>query len=506
MVSFEELGIEKSIVKALTETGIEQPFPIQESIIPLILKGEDVIGRSNTGTGKTAAFVLPMLSKLNPNNFLQALILVPTRELAVQITSTISQLVKYSNLRSVAIYGGQNYQMQKKILNKGVNIVVATPGRLLDHMNQGTINLSKINFLVLDEADRMLDMGFIDDIKEILSNIDNKKQICLFSATMPDSIVQLAKEHMKNPKQISIEKTISQANINQSYLLLNEKDKFKQLVNTLKPISNKDESHIIVFTATKQRARDLTYKLRDDDFYVESIHGDLNQRQRESTLSRFRNKRFNILIATDVASRGLDITSVSHIINYDIPDDAETYFHRIGRTARAGANGTALSFVSQHDMFTLRKIQNIAKNSLKNLNTEYGIEVDFNLNSAPRPNRFRSNYGRGGGGYGGSSGGRSYSRGGGGYGGYGGGGYGSRRNYGSDGRSSGSGGGGYGRSGGDSGSSDGYDKRGYGRSRIPAEQRSRNNYDNNGKYQSRRLDGLTKPLGRRNNYSRADSD
>jgi ATP-dependent RNA helicase DeaD len=357
-------------------------------------------------------------------------------------------------------------------------------------MNQRTINLSKINFLVLDEADRMLDMGFIDDIKEILSHIDNKKQICLFSATMPDSIVQLAREQMNNPKQISIEKTISQANINQSYLLLNEKDKFKQLVSTLKPISNKDESHIIVFTATKQRARDLTFKLRDDDFYVESIHGDLNQRQRENTLSRFRNKRFNILIATDVASRGLDITSVSHIINYDIPDDVETYFHRIGRTARAGANGTALSFVSQHDMFTLRKIQNIAKNSLKNLNTEYGIEVDFNVNSPPRPSRYRSNYGRGGGGYGRSSYGRS--SGGGGYG---------RSSYGRSGdHNSGN------SSSSSSSSSDRDSRRGYGRSRIPAEQRSRNNYDNSSKFQSRRLSGITRPLGRRNNYSREDSD
>jgi ATP-dependent RNA helicase DeaD len=383
--------------------------------------------------------------------------LVPTRELAIQITSTINELVKYSNLRSVAIYGGQNFQMQRKILNKGVNIVVATPGRLLDHMNQGTITLSKINFLVLDEADRMLDMGFIDDIKDILSYIDSKKQICLFSATMPDSIMQLAKEQMKNPKQISIEKTISQANINQSYLMLYEKDKFQQLVSTLKPISSNGNSHIIVFTATKQRARDLTYKLRNDDFYVDSIHGDLNQRQRENTLARFRNKKFNILIATDVASRGLDITTVSHIINYDIPDDAETYFHRIGRTARAGANGTALSFVSQHDMYTLRKIQNIAANSLKNLNTEYGIEVDFKFNSAPRPNRFRSNYGR----------------------------------------------------------------RGYSQNRVPGEQRSRNNYDNSGGsryssrnnydnsgssssngYPSRRLSGITRPLGRKNNYNR----
>ncbi len=361
--------------------------------------------------------------------------------------------------------------MQRKILNKGVNIVVATPGRLLDHMNQGTITLSKINFLVPDEADRMLDMGFIDDIKDILSYIDSKKQICLFSATMPDSIMQLAKEQMKNPKQISIEKTISQANINQSYLMLYEKDKFQQLVSTLKPISSNGNSHIIVFTATKQRARDLTYKLRNDDFYVDSIHGDLNQRQRENTLARFRNKKFNILIATDVASRGLDITTVSHIINYDIPDDAETYFHRIGRTARAGANGTALSFVSQHDMFTLRKIQNIAANSLKNLNTEYGIEVDFKFNSAPRPNRFRSNYGR----------------------------------------------------------------RGYSQNRVPGEQRSRNNYDNSGSsryssrnnydnsgssryssrnnydnsgsssssgYPSRRLSGITRPLGRKNNYNR----
>lgn len=446
MVSFEELGIEKFIVKALKETGIEEPFPIQESIIPLILNGEDVIGRSNTGTGKTAAFVLPLLSKINPRNFLQGLILVPTRELAIQITSTIQQLVKYSDIRSVAIYGGQNFQMQKKILNKGVNIVVATPGRLLDHIGQGTIVLSKINFLVLDEADRMLDMGFIDDIKDILSYVNKQKQVCLFSATMPDSIIQLAREYMNNPKQISIEKTISKSNINQSYLLLYEKDKFKQLVNTLKPISSKDDSHVIVFTSTKQRARDLTFKLRNDNFFVESIHGDLNQRQRESTLSRFRNRKFNILIATDVASRGLDITTVSHIINYDIPDDVETYFHRIGRTARAGASGIALSFVSQNDMYTLRKIQNITENSLKNLNTEYGIEVDFKFNNAPRPNRYRSNYNRGGGGYG-----------------------------------------------------------GYNRNKIPAEQRSRSNYGGSGgggsRYpSSRRLNGFARPLGRRNNY------
>src|SRR4029079_6502554 len=333
-------------------------------------------------------------------------------------------------------------QIQKKILSRGVNIVVATPGRLLDHISHGTISLNKINFVVLDEADRMLDMGFIEDIKDILSYISTEKQICLFSATMPNSIVQLAREYMKNQKKINIKKTILQTNINQSYLLIYERYKFKQLINTLKPISNNKETHVIVFVATKQRARDLAFKLKDENFYVESIHGDLNQRQRENTLSRFRNKKFNILIATDVAARGLDITTVSHIINYDLPDDVETYFHRIGRTARAGANGTALSFVSQHDMFTLRKIQNIAANSLKNLNTEYGIEVDFKFNSAPRPNRFRSNYGR----------------------------------------------------------------RGYGQNRFSGEQRSRNNYDNsNSRYSSRRLSGITKPLGRKNNYNR-DSD
>ncbi len=437
MVSFEELGIEKLIVKALKETGIEQPFPIQESIIPLILKGEDVIGRSNTGTGKTAAFVLPMLSKINIKNNLQGLILVPTRELAVQITSTINQLVKYTSIRSTAIYGGQNFQIQRKILNRGVNIVVATPGRLLDHIKQRTISLNKVNFVVLDEADRMLDMGFIDDIKEILSHVNSDRQMCLFSATMPDTIIQLAKEYMNNPKQISIEKTISKPNINQSYLLLYEKDKFSQLVNTLKPISNNDDSHVIVFTATKQRARDISYKLKNDNFFAESIHGDLNQRQRETTLHRFRNKKFNILIATDVASRGLDIATVSHIINYDIPDDVETYFHRIGRTARAGASGTALSFVSQHDMFTLRKIQNITENSLKNLNTEYGIDVDFKFNSVPNNNRFRSNYGR----------------------------------------------------------------RDFGRNRISGEYGSRK-YNDHNRYHSRRLNGITKPLGRRNSYSR----
>jgi ATP-dependent RNA helicase DeaD len=276
---------------------------------------------------------------------------------------------------------------------------------------------------------------------------------------MPDSIIQLAKEYMKNPKQINIEKTISQTNINQSYLLIHEKDKFKQLLNTLKPISTNKDTHVIVFTATKQRARDLAFKLKNENFYVESIHGDLNQRQRENTLSRFRNKKFNILIATDVAARGLDITTVSHIINYDLPDDVETYFHRIGRTARAGAQGTSLSFVSQNDMFTLRKIQNITKNSLKSLNAELGIEVDFNYNSAPNTsrNRFRSGY--------------------------------QKREYGSGGRGRFSGGRDF-----RPRNSGGY---GYGRDRN----RDNNGYgsdDNENRYHSR-LNGITKPLGRRSN-------
>jgi ATP-dependent RNA helicase DeaD len=391
--------------------------------------------------------------------------LAPTRELAIQITDTINQFVKYISIKATAIYGGQNFQIQKKILSRGVNIVVATPGRLLDHISHGTISLNKINFVVLDEADRMLDMGFVEDIKDILSYINTDRQICLFSATMPDSIIQLAKEYMKDPKQINIEKTISQTNINQSYLLIYEKDKFKQLINTLKPISTNKETHVIVFTATKQRARDLALKLKNENFYVESIHGDLNQRQRENTLSRFRNKKFNILIATDVAARGLDITTVSHIINYDLPDDVETYFHRIGRTARAGAQGTSLSFVSQNDMFTLRKIQNITKNSLKNLNAELGIEVDFNhltTTSAnmSRSGRFRSGYQKR------EYGGGNRSR------------YFSGRDYKS--RNSGYG---YGRNRDrDRDSADGYG--GY--------------EDNDNRYHSR-LKGITKPLGRRNN-------
>jgi ATP-dependent RNA helicase DeaD len=464
LITFEELGIEKFIVKALKENGIEQPFPIQESIIPLILKGEDVIGRSNTGTGKTAAFVAPLLSKIDPKNYLQGLILAPTRELAVQTTDTINQFVKYSPIKATAIYGGQNFQIQKKILSRGVNIVVATPGRLLDHISHGTISLNRINFVVLDEADRMLDMGFIEDIKDILSYIKADKQICLFSATMPDSIIRLSKEYMKNPKQINIEKTISQANINQSYLLIYEKDKFKQLVNTLKPILTNKDTHVIVFAATKQRTRDIAFKLKNENFFVDSIHGDLNQRQRENTLSRFRSKKFNILVATDVASRGLDITTVSHIINYDIPEDVETYFHRIGRTARAGAQGTSLSLVSQNDMYILRKIQNITQNSLKNLNTELGIEVDFKDSmGGPRNNRSRPSY--------------------------------QKREYG---RNRFSGGGYRSRNSGSSGDNGGY--------------RSRNSGGDSGSGSSggygdhSRLKGITKPLGRRNNYNREYSD
>jgi ATP-dependent RNA helicase DeaD len=375
MTTFEQLGLSKEIIKALRENGFESPFPIQQEAIPPILKGLDIIGQAHTGTGKTAAFSLPMLKKVKPKGPIQSLILVPTRELAVQVTYEINRLGKYTGIRTASIYGGQSIGIQFDQLRRGAQIIVATPGRLIDFIKRDSINLDNVNFVVLDEADRMLDMGFIDDIKFILVSIEiENRQTCLFSATMPPTVLRLAREYMKKDvKEIRLNtEELSLDTIRQSYLIIPEKEKFKHLCNFIR---NQNKEQTIVFAATKQRTGRLAEELKHVGFKVTTIHGNLSQKERNISMNRFRNGRENVLVATDIAARGIDIPSVSHIINYDVPIEPMMYFHRIGRTARAGATGNAVSLVTPERLENFVKILRNTNQPIHKLNDEMGISV-----------------------------------------------------------------------------------------------------------------------------------
>ena len=392
MTSFQELGLSAEVLRALNENGFKDPFPIQELSIPLILKGMDVIGQAHTGTGKTAAFSLPILNNIKRNGPIQALILVPTRELAMQVTNEIRKFSKYVGIRTLAVYGGQSMSLQITQLRKGVQIVVATPGRLIDHVKRGTIQLEAAKFVVLDEADRMLDMGFIDDIKFILFYVDEDRQTCLFSATIPPEISRLAQDYMKNPREVKLnEEEISLDTIDQSYLIVEERQKFKHLCNFIK---SRDEKQTIVFAPTKQRTQRLAIELKQQGLKAITIHGDLSQKQRDDSMHRFRTGSEDILVATDIAPRGIDVPAIGHVINYDIPDDPMIYFHRIGRTARAGGTGKAISLVSQDRVDDFTRILKNTELPIKRLNDEMGIEVP-RIQSHPRTN-WRRNSGYGG--------------------------------------------------------------------------------------------------------------
>jgi len=387
------------ILKALKENKFETPFPIQEAAIPLILKGIDVIGQAHTGTGKTAAFALPILTKIKRDGPIQALILVPTRELAVQVTNEISKFVRYTGLRSVSIYGGQSIGLQHDLLRRGVQIVVATPGRLIDHLKRGSIQLDDVKFVVLDEADRMLDMGFVEDIKFILFYVTEDRQTCLFSATMPQEILRLAQDYMKEPKEIRLnEEELSLDTIDQSYLIVHEREKFKHLCNFIK---NRDKKQTIVFASTKQRTHRLANELKQEGFRAITIHGDLSQKQRDIAMYRFKNGKEDILVATDIAARGIDVPAVGHVINYDIPEDPLIYFHRIGRTARAGATGKAISLVSQDRIDNFGRILRQTEQPVHKLNEEMGIEVPVVQQHQRRyyGNGYNNSYGNRGGAY-----------------------------------------------------------------------------------------------------------
>jgi ATP-dependent RNA helicase DeaD len=366
VTTFNELNISNPIMKALENMGFEEATPIQSETIPYALDGHDVIGQAQTGTGKTAAFGIPMIEKINAKNRkIQGLVVAPTRELAIQVAEELNRLSKFTGIRALAIFGGQQMDRQIRALKEGRQIVVATPGRLLDHMRRRTIRIDMVGTTVLDEADEMLNMGFIDDIREILKAIPEERQTLLFSATMPKEIRDIATNMMKNPKEIKVKaKEMTVENIDQFFIEIPEKFKFDTLNNHL-DINSPELA--IVFSRTKKRVDEITEGLQARGYRAEGIHGDLTQGKRMSVLNKFKNSRVDVLVATDVAARGLDISGVTHVYNFDIPQDPESYVHRIGRTGRAGRTGEAISFVTPREMAHLQLIEKTTKSKMKRL-------------------------------------------------------------------------------------------------------------------------------------------
>ncbi|WP_010651754.1 DEAD/DEAH box helicase [Oceanobacillus massiliensis] len=366
MTKFNELSVSAPIMKALEKMGFEEATPIQSETIPLAMEGNDVIGQAQTGTGKTAAFGIPMINKIDPKlRKIQGLVVAPTRELAIQVAEELNRLAKFTGMRALSIYGGSPMDRQIRALKDGPQIVVATPGRLLDHMRRKTIRIDAVQTAVLDEADEMLNMGFIDDIRDILKGIPAERQTLLFSATMPKEIRDIATTLMKSPKEVKVKaKEMTVENIDQFFVEIPEKYKFDTLNNHM-DINSPDLA--IVFSRTKKRVDEITEGLQARGYRAEGIHGDLTQGKRMSVLNKFKSGRVDVLVATDVAARGLDISGVTHVYNFDIPQDPESYVHRIGRTGRAGRTGEAISFVTPREIAHLHLIEKTTKSKMKRL-------------------------------------------------------------------------------------------------------------------------------------------
>ncbi|WP_078556269.1 DEAD/DEAH box helicase [Bacillus alkalicellulosilyticus] len=363
MTTFYELNLDHKIVKAVTDMGFEEATPVQEQTIPAALKGKDIIGQAQTGTGKTAAFGIPLLQMVNiDEDKTQGVVLAPTRELAVQVAEELNKLGHNKGVRTLPIYGGQDIRRQIKALQRRPHVIVATPGRFMDHMRRKTIRLNDIKIAVLDEADEMLTMGFIEDIETILKEIPPERQTLLFSATMPKPIEKLAQKFMKDPELIAVKsKELTVPNIGQEYLEVPEKQKFDVLTRMLDIHS---PELAIVFGRTKRRVDELAEALSKRGYDAEGIHGDLNQAKRDSVLRKFKTGTIEVLVATDVAARGLDISGVTHVYNFDIPQDPESYVHRIGRTGRAGKTGLAITFVTPREIDHLKTIERVSKRKI----------------------------------------------------------------------------------------------------------------------------------------------
>lgn len=362
--NFKILGISKELEKVLEKDGITKPTPIQEQAIPQLLKGKDVIAQAHTGTGKTFAFMLPIMETIDITKpCIQALIIAPTRELAIQITNEAKKLAQAKNISILAVYGGQDVERQLRKLNKGVNIVIGTPGRLLDHMRRKSIDLGQVKMIVLDEADEMLNMGFLKDVEEIIYKTSKTRQTMLFSATMPKQLRSLAVRYMKEPVQIQIQsEKVTLDEIKQVVIETTDRGKQDALCSV---IDEERPFMAIIFCRTKRRVKALNSDLRNRGYNSDEIHGDLSQAKREKVINSFRDMKLQFLVATDVAGRGLDIEGITHIFNYDIPEDAESYIHRIGRTGRAGETGKAFTFATPRDQQDLVAIENKIRMNLK---------------------------------------------------------------------------------------------------------------------------------------------
>ncbi len=376
-MNFNDLGFDPEVMEALDAMGFETPTPIQEKAIPDIMKNKDMIGCAQTGTGKTAAFVLPILNaicKRGSSSKVSTMIIVPTRELAIQIDQQVEGLSYFTNATSIAIYGGgdgQTFEAEKKALTTGADIVICTPGRMISHLNMGYFDTSGVKHFILDEADRMLDMGFNDDIMKIAKELPKERQNLLFSATMPPKIRQLANSLLKDPVTVNIAISKPNEGILQAAYLVHNHQKIELIKHLLK---GKDHDHIIVFSSRKSTVKEITRALNQQGLPAKGIHSDLNQQEREQVLLDFKNKKVKMLVATDILSRGIDIKGINLVINYDIPSDAEDYVHRIGRTARGDNTGVAITFINGDECYNFSKIEKLIDKEVRKLALPEGFE------------------------------------------------------------------------------------------------------------------------------------
>ncbi len=375
-LTFSDLGLSAPILKALREIGYESPSAIQAATIPTLLGGRDVVGMAQTGTGKTAAFALPIIDRLDlSQKSPQALVLAPTRELALQVCEAFEKYAGHlKGVHVLPVYGGQGYGVQLSALRRGVHIVVGTPGRIIDHLEKGTLDLSQLQYLVLDEADEMLKMGFAEDVETILAETPETKQVALFSATMPAQIRRMSKQYLHDPEEITVKaKTTTSANIAQRYLIVSWQQKMDALTRILE-VENFDG--MIVFGRTKSVTEEIAERLRARGYSAAAINGDIAQPQREKTVNQLKSGKLDILVATDVAARGLDVERISHVVNYDIPTDSESYVHRIGRTGRAGRSGEAISFVTPRERGLVKMIERATRQEITQMSLPSVDEVN----------------------------------------------------------------------------------------------------------------------------------
>ena len=361
---FRELGLSEKVLKMLSKKGYESPTPIQKLTIPALLNSDkDIIGQAQTGTGKTAAFSLPIIEKFEHEDHIQAIVLTPTRELALQVAEEMNSLSASKKMKVIPVYGGQSIDIQRKLIKNGVDVVVGTPGRVIDLIERKLLKIKELKYFILDEADEMLNMGFIEDIEKILTFTNDDKKVLFFSATMPPEIMKIAKEHMKEYEILSVKsRELTTDLTEQIYFEVNERDKFEALCRI---IDLTTDFYGIIFCRTKTDVNEIVGRLNDRGYDAEGLHGDIGQNYREVTLKRFKSKKINILVATDVAARGIDINDLSHVINYAIPQEVESYVHRIGRTGRAGKEGTAITFITPQEYRRLLQIQKAVKKEIR---------------------------------------------------------------------------------------------------------------------------------------------